>query len=218
MGGYRFMTRLSTLQKYPDSMLAAMFSGRHKLDKDNDGYYFIDSNGTYFHYILDYLRHDQLPPTEATEAVYKEAMYYNLHALVESLQTTSAIAQTMVKDMHRAQFPDYKELKKKVIRIGMDNASVSKHGDVIIYVFRKPFVPRANSFNVNHDCVADTAHVSVGPWEAVADEDMLIRCLETDLIDEGFHIRPHEQRKRCKYYSGQNCQKVVYKITFLFQQ
>ena len=212
------MTRLSTLRKLPDSMLAAMFSGRHKLDKDQNGYYFIDSNGSHFHFILDYLRHDRLPPTEVSEAVYKEACYYNLGPLVEALQITPAIAASIVKDMHRSQFPDYRELRKKVIRIGMDNATASKTGEVVLHVYRKVFTPRAPSFNAGHECVADTAHVSVGPWEAVADEDALIRCLETDLLAEGFTIRPHEQRKRCKYYSGQNCQKCVYKITFLFQQ
>ena len=37
VGGHRFMTRRSTLCKYEDSMLAAMFSGRHQLDKDRNG-------------------------------------------------------------------------------------------------------------------------------------------------------------------------------------
>jgi hypothetical protein len=106
----------------------------------------------------------------------------------------------------------------QVIRIGMDNAALSEVGEVVLHVFRKPFVARAVAFNAGHECVADTAHVSVGPWDAVADEEALIRCLEGDLQHDGFHIRPHEQRKRCKYYSGQNCQKCVYKITFLFRQ
>ena len=40
VGGHRFMTRRSTLCKYEDSMLAAMFSGRHELDKDKNGKWF----------------------------------------------------------------------------------------------------------------------------------------------------------------------------------
>ena len=31
-----------TLQRFPESMIAAMFSGRHKLDVDEDGAFFID--------------------------------------------------------------------------------------------------------------------------------------------------------------------------------
>ncbi|XP_060084737.1 uncharacterized protein LOC132564004 [Ylistrum balloti] len=34
VGGVKYVTRLSTLSKYPDSMLAALFSGRHTVDKD----------------------------------------------------------------------------------------------------------------------------------------------------------------------------------------
>lgn len=218
VGGIYFMTRLSTLCKHPESMLASMFSGRHRLDKDSDNRYFIDSNGNYFQYILDYLRHEQLPPSEVADQVYKEACYYGITPLVDALQTTPVVATTLVKELHRSQFPDYKALKHKIIRIAMDNAAVSKSGEVIIYIFHKIFVPRASYFNMNHECVADTAHLSVGPWESVPDEEALIRCLQSDFIDDGFSIRAHEQRKRCKYYNGQNCQKCVYKICFLFQQ
>ena len=42
VGGKKFATRLSTLRKYPDSMLAVMFSGRHEVETDQDNNYFID--------------------------------------------------------------------------------------------------------------------------------------------------------------------------------
>ena len=46
-------------------MLAAMFSGRHELDTDSEGRYFIDRDGTYFKEILNYLRDStQLPSAE----------------------------------------------------------------------------------------------------------------------------------------------------------
>lgn len=34
-----------------------MFSGRHNLHTDDSGAYFIDRNGQYFGYILDFLRY-----------------------------------------------------------------------------------------------------------------------------------------------------------------
>lgn len=42
VGGKKFATRLSTLLRFPESMLAAMFSGRHDVDMDADNNYFID--------------------------------------------------------------------------------------------------------------------------------------------------------------------------------
>ena len=56
VGGTRYTTTLSTLTKYPDSMLGAMFSGRHNLPQQEDGSYFIDRDGEVFKYILMYLR------------------------------------------------------------------------------------------------------------------------------------------------------------------
>ena len=56
VGGTKYRTTLSTLTKYPDSMLGAMFSGRHDLPQQEDGSYFIDRDGEVFKYILMYLR------------------------------------------------------------------------------------------------------------------------------------------------------------------
>ena len=56
VGGSRYTTTLSTLTKYPDSMLGAMFSGRHALVQQEDGSYFIDVDGEPFRYILSFLR------------------------------------------------------------------------------------------------------------------------------------------------------------------
>lgn len=51
VGGMFFTTRLSTLRRYEDTMLAAMFSGRHYIPTDAEGRYFIDRDGTYFGYV-----------------------------------------------------------------------------------------------------------------------------------------------------------------------
>jgi len=49
VGGKIYKTTLSTLQKDPDSMLCAMFSGRHELKPDEeDGAYFIDRDAELF--------------------------------------------------------------------------------------------------------------------------------------------------------------------------
>ena len=56
VGGNRFTTSLTTLTRSPDSMIGAMFSGRHALPLDEDGYHFIDRDGTHFRHILNFLR------------------------------------------------------------------------------------------------------------------------------------------------------------------
>merc|ERR1719199_699615 len=57
VGGTVFTTSSSTLRKYPESMLARMFSsGMSPSDKDAQGNRFIDRDGSMFEYILACLR------------------------------------------------------------------------------------------------------------------------------------------------------------------
>jgi len=58
VGGVRYSTSRATPTKNSDSMLAAMFSGRHNLEymQCKDGSFFIDRDGTHFRHILNYLR------------------------------------------------------------------------------------------------------------------------------------------------------------------
>ncbi|KAJ4458043.1 putative K+ channel tetramerization subfamily protein [Paratrimastix pyriformis] len=56
VGGRVFTTLKQTLLTQEDSMLAAMFSGRHPITKNAEGMPFIDRNPDIFEKILDYLR------------------------------------------------------------------------------------------------------------------------------------------------------------------
>ena len=60
VGGQYFTTSLQTLTRDPNSMLAAMFSGRHRIETTGDGTFFSDRDGTYFRFILNYLRNGEL--------------------------------------------------------------------------------------------------------------------------------------------------------------
>jgi hypothetical protein len=51
VGGVRCTTSLTTLNRFPDSILGSMFSGRHALPKREDGHFFIDRDGRQFHHI-----------------------------------------------------------------------------------------------------------------------------------------------------------------------
>ena len=135
---------------------------------------------------------------------------------MDILQLKPEIATMAVKESQRSQFPNYAQVKEEVIKAAMMRAAVARVGDVFIYAFKKEFKPRTTTFNPKHGCIIENAQVTIGPWEAAADEDTFIRCLEYDLQEDGFTLRPHEGKKKCKYYFGQNCPRSIYKITIVF--
>lgn len=92
VGGHIFTTSLLTLSREQDSMLAAMFGGRHEIIKEDDGCVFIDRDGTHFRYVLNYLRDggatmETLPrDRQLLKELKKEATYYQLHGLLQQLE------------------------------------------------------------------------------------------------------------------------------------
>jgi hypothetical protein len=60
VGGVHFTTTRSTLMRRPDCMLGAMFGGQHTSTVDDAGSYFVDNDGSAFHVVLNFLRHDKL--------------------------------------------------------------------------------------------------------------------------------------------------------------
>lgn len=92
IGGQIHTTSIQTLRRDPDSMLAAMFSGRHELSQEQDGSYFIDRDGTFFRYILNFLRDGTLDSgtlpnnVPALREILREAKYYQLQEMVKYLE------------------------------------------------------------------------------------------------------------------------------------
>ena len=88
VGGKRFTTSLQTLTRDPNSMLAAMFSGRHEVQTTEDGSFFIDRDGTYFRFILNYLRDGELILPENPKFLKElvaEARFYQLQGVLDEL-------------------------------------------------------------------------------------------------------------------------------------
>ena len=79
VGGVRFETTLTTIRRIPDSMLAIMFSERHTVNKDDDGFVFIDRGPRHFEDILNFLRTGSVPIGTPDPGFEAELEYYGLH-------------------------------------------------------------------------------------------------------------------------------------------
>ena len=89
VGGHYFTTSLQTLTRDPNSMLAAMFSGKFEMEPRGDGAFFIDRDGTHFRFILNYLRTGKLTSPEgeaALKELQEEAEFYQIEGLIEKLK------------------------------------------------------------------------------------------------------------------------------------
>jgi len=89
VGGHHFTTSLQTLTKDPNSMLAAMFSGKFEMKPSEDGTFFIDRDGTHFRFILNYLRNGELIlPEGATchKELEAEAKFYQIQGILDELK------------------------------------------------------------------------------------------------------------------------------------
>lgn len=203
VGGMCFTTRLSTLNRYEDTMLAAMFSGRHHIPTDSEGRYFIDRDGTYFGDILNFLRCGELPPRERVKMVYKEAQYYSVGPLLDLLDKMQPLTGEKVRQAFLDLMPYYKDHLERIIEIGKLRAIQRKarFAKLKVCVFKEemPITPyecpqfnalrfersETESKHFEHHCEVD---VSFGPWEAVADVYDLLHCIVSDLSERGIAV------------------------------
>eukprot|EP00058_Branchiostoma_floridae_P026659 XP_002612150.1 hypothetical protein BRAFLDRAFT_88889 [Branchiostoma floridae] len=98
VGGHIYTTARSTLTRYRDSMLGAMFGGDFDTAaRDDQGRYFIDRNGRLFEHVLNFLRTTQLVlPEDFKELrlLEMEADFYQIQPLIEALKTHKARLET----------------------------------------------------------------------------------------------------------------------------
>ncbi|MBN3309022.1 KCTD7 protein, partial [Amia calva] len=200
VGGTYFTTRLSTLRRHEDTMLAAMFSGRHHIPRDSEGRYFIDRDGAYFGDILNFLRAGELPQRDRVQAVHREAQYYAIGPLLDSLENIQPLTGEKVRQAFLDLLPYYKENLERIIEIAKLRATQRKARfaklKICVYKEEMPVTPYERPlFNslrferseseaklFEHHCEVD---VTFGPWEAVADVYDLLHCIVSDLAQSG---------------------------------
>ena len=101
VGGQHFTTSVQTLTKDPNSMLAAMFSGRFDMKPSEDGSFFIDRDGTHFRFILNFLRTGKLTLPEGatcTKELEEEAEFYQIHGLIDALRPAKLTVKACMPD------------------------------------------------------------------------------------------------------------------------
>ncbi|XP_028321931.1 BTB/POZ domain-containing protein KCTD7 [Gouania willdenowi] len=200
VGGTLFTTRLSTLRRYEDTMLAAMFSGRHYIPKDAEGRYVIDRDGLYFGDILNFLREGELPHRDRVRAVHREAQYYAIGPLLDRLEDIQPLTGEKVRQAFLDLLPYYKDNLEQIMEIAKLRAMQKKARfaklKICVYKEEMPITPYERPlFNslrfersdseaklFEHHCEVD---VSFGPWEAVADVYDLLHCIVSDLAERG---------------------------------
>jgi len=190
VGGTLFTTALSTLRRFPDSLLGSMFSGRHQILKDNDGHPFIDADPKRFQYILEYLRSEMLPPEDFALDMYKMASYFSIEPLREQLLSVPAVAKMLVKEYNHNRFSHYSETKQRVIKLAIERAAPdpSCNGlvNVLVELQRCKFGTKALSSE--HNCVCETADIREDKdfCGASTYDEQFVSCIERDLADAGF--------------------------------
>jgi len=89
VGGTYYATTIETLKSDPGSMLSAMFSGVYRLRKDKNDAYFIDRDGHYFRFILNYLRDgtlDLMQEEYQLKQLLREAQYFQVSGLIKMIE------------------------------------------------------------------------------------------------------------------------------------
>ena len=101
VGGTKYITAKSTLRKYPQSMLGAMFMENIPLSTDEDGYYFIDRCGHIFEYILQFWRCGKLVLPKCfneLELLQAEADFYQIEDLISAVELCKREAEAKQQD------------------------------------------------------------------------------------------------------------------------
>jgi len=182
VGGMKYCTSSTTLKKYPDSMLACMFSNNMPTQVDKDGCYFIDRNGKIFEYVLQFLRSDKLVLPDKFQDLNLlkcEADFYQLEVLFESILSYE---RELFKD-HENQTICISFIYRNIRRANQSAEGAGKYAinsmlckNITGRAFEKIHEqPKEFSYNELHDvnCKQIMSHILDETWELENEKKIL---------------------------------------------
>ena len=108
VGGKIYTTSISTLTKYPDSMLGRMFGGDLPSAKDAQGNVVIDRDGELFRYVLTFLRSSKLILPEnfkELSLLEEEAEFYQIPELIAAVKDYPLMKDVFMLNVGGTIFP-----------------------------------------------------------------------------------------------------------------
>lgn len=102
VGGYLYTTTMDTIMRHGTHMLSTLLSGSiaSHTSEDDDGWVFIDRDGSQFSHILNYLREGEaflLPDTRSQQqALLQEAKFYLLDGLADLIKARLVVSPSSI--------------------------------------------------------------------------------------------------------------------------
>jgi hypothetical protein len=153
VGGQIFQTTISTLSKYPGSMLSAMFSHTDAamlpMPKTEVGHFFLDVNPKFFEIVLEWLRLGEIITDDPglLKGTLALANYFGLDKLLEELEVLPKKNKGKYPEMLRSEilhliFEDLSTLEFVLKGNGRDGIN-KYNGDLIVRKTKITRVPES---------------------------------------------------------------------------
>ncbi|XP_078400930.1 BTB/POZ domain-containing protein KCTD14-like [Cetorhinus maximus] len=212
VGGEIYTTTLSTLRRYPGSRLAEMCSAHAKVTRDSKGRLFVDRDGTYFKYILEFLRSEQ-PPTQFVQEIYQEAQFYNIEPLAELLKNLPEMYGELIgRQRFLAEVPNYRENIEVLIHLARAETVASRQSRVIVCVAKNKEDDVQYLEDVNNPTSDKDPVVKFGPWKPSPTVSDLLCCIKLDIENRGYKVS-YQPYKAGKGQLSKSCS-LLYKFVF----
>ena len=209
VGGKLYTTSISTLTKYPDSMLGRMFEGDLPSAKDAHGSVVIDRDGKLFRYVLIFLRSSKLIlPENFNEfaLLEEEAEFYQIPEFIAAVKEYPLVKDVFMLNVGGTIFPvlrkylqpDNCEELGEVLDLSKE-FNISKGGVSHAHMFYQRLLMK-NSPYKDHRLILGNIWEKICSPNAVKDQHgnyVIDGCIDPQLFGHILHLILHQEiRKR----------------------